>query len=339
MSDPAVIAANKALARAFWNGLDTGDVAATCAAYFDGDVVWDGPAPVGRQTGPESYADVFWGPLRAAIPDLNRRTHIFMAGQSSAHEDGIGDGADWVAGTGYLEGTATSEFLGIPAHDTPLRIRWAEFLKIENGKITELQILLDFVDWFEQIGRPVLPKPKGIAGVYPAPTAYDGVLLDPSDAGETNHTLTFGREFLFGGLNAFDETALESMGMARYFDPNVKWYGPGGIGACLSLKEFEDNHQQPWLIAYPDRKVMGLASLFAEDRMLASSGIAGVEATHTGPYLGAEATGNHIRFSGIDFWLRTGEQFTENWVFVDMVHLFDQFGIDLFERMRKGGLS
>jgi len=185
----------------------------------------------------------------------------------------------------------------------------------------------------------VLPKSKGVTGVYPAPTAYNGVLLSDNDPQETEHTLSFGRDFLFGGLNAFDESKLESMGMASYFDQNVKWYGPGGIGACLSLKEFEDNHQQPWLIAYPDRKVMGLASLFAEDRMLAASGIAGVEATHTGPYLGSEATGNPIKFSGIDFWLRTEGKFTENWVFVDIIHLFDQFGIDLFERMRKGGMA
>ena len=35
-------------------------------------------------------------------------------------------------------------------------------------------------------------------------------------------------------------------------------HGPGGIGACLSLREFEDNHQQPWLDAFPDRKVQNL---------------------------------------------------------------------------------
>ena len=38
--------------------------------------------------------------------------------------------------------------------------------------------------------------------------------------------------------------------------------------------------------------------------------------------------------NGLDFWRREGDQFTENWVFVDMVHLFRQFGIDLFDRIK-----
>ena len=34
-----------------------------------------------------------------------------------------------------------------------------------------------------------------------------------------------------------------------------------------------------------------------------------------------------------DWWKRDGEEYIENWVFVDMVHLFRQFGIDLFGRL------
>ena len=93
-------------------------------------------------------------------------------------------------------------------------------------------------------------------------------------------------------------------------------------------------HQQPWLIAFPDRKVMHLESLFAEARMLAASGPRGVVGHHTGPYLGHVASGAPIEVSGLDFWLRDGGQFTENWVFVDMIHLFQQMGIDLLGRIR-----
>ena len=62
-------------------------------------------------------------------------------------------------------------------------------------------------------------------------------------------------------------------------------------------------------------------------------GWAGVKATHTGPYLGCPATGNQIEFNGLDWWKREGEMYVENWVFVDMVHLFRQLGVDLFERL------
>ena len=71
------------------------------------------------------------------------------------------------------------------------------------------------------------------------------------------------RKFLFEGLNSFDKEALSSMGVADFFHSNVNWYGPGGIGACFSLKEFQSYHQQHWLTGFPDRKVQDLDSLFA----------------------------------------------------------------------------
>jgi hypothetical protein len=38
--------------------------------------------------------------------------------------------------------------------------------------------------------------------------------------------------------------------------------------------------------------------------------------------------------NGIDFWREENGQFIENWVFVDMIHLFHQMGIDLMERIK-----
>lgn len=324
---------HKLLIRMLYQALDAAapaEVADICARRLAPDFHWHGGDPFGQTHDPATYARTFWDPLKTAIPDLARQTHIFMAGTSNAREGQAQDGTQWVAGTGYFTGTATTSFLGIPVTDHPLRIRWGEFFRIDDGQITYAQTILDFVDWFDQIGHPVLPRPRGAAHVYPAPTGYDGVLHDAQDLTETLTTLTLGREFIFGGLNAFDETDLTSMGMAKFFHANVKWYGPGGIGACLSLQEFEDLHQQPWLIAFPDRKVLHLESLFAEDTMLAASGPRGVIATQTGPYLGHPASGNKIEVSGIDFWRREGNQFVENWVFVDMIHLFRQMGVDLF---------
>jgi len=326
---------NKDAALTLWAALDSDPSSAL--GLLDHVTHWQGPEPIGVQASGADVIARMFAPLRAAIPDLVRDTHIFMGGQSEASEDGRDDGAWWVAGTGYYTGRATSDVFGIPATDHPLRIRWGEFLHFDAaGNVTHAQTIWDFVDWFDQIGLPVLPKPRGALHVYPAPTGFDGVLRAPAPMGETEHTLAFGREFIFGALNGFDETDLSSMGMARFFHPNIKWYGPGGIGACLSLSEFETYHQQPWLVAFPDRKVMHLESLFAEGRMLAASGPMGVVGTHSGPYLGHAASGAAIEVSGLDFWLRSDGQFTENWVFVDMVHLFKQMGVDLFARAGAG---
>lgn len=328
--------ANKQRALAYWAAIDAASLdtmAAKASAYLSEQFCWKGPAPFGKITGPVDLAEQVLVPLKSAIPDLTRQTHLFIGGQSSDHVGDDAKDAYWVAGTGYLTGTATKSFIGIPATDHPLRIRWSEFIRFKEDIMVESQVILDFVDWFDQIGLSALPKSRGAEHVFPAATGFNGILTGPQNEDETERTLKLGKGLLYGALNGFDQAALASMGMADYFHPNLKWYGPGGIGACLSLSEFEHLHQQPWLVAFPDRKVVGIESLFAEGRLLAASGVAGVEATHTGNYLGVEATEASLKISGIDFWLRDGDQFTENWVFVDMVDLFSQMGVDLFDQM------
>lgn len=328
--------ANKARVRDYWSAIDSAtpeQLPAVANEYLPQNFLWKGPAPLGTLTGPAALAEQFLAPLKLAIPDLSRQTHLFMGGQSIDHVGSDSRDASWVAGTGYLCGTASGSFLGIPATGQPLRIRWSEFIRFKDDVMVESQLIVDFVDWFEQIGLAVLPPTRGASHVYPAATGFDGVLETAQSEEDTQLTLQLGHKLLYGGLNGFDQDNLSSMGMADFFHPNLKWYGPGGIGACLSFAEFEQYHQQPWLVAFPDRKVEALESLFAEGRLLASSGVSGVRATHTGPYLGEAASGARLDISGIDFWLRSDGQFTENWVFVDMIDLFGQMGIDLFGRM------
>ncbi|MFZ9021433.1 MAG: ester cyclase [Paracoccaceae bacterium] len=333
---------NKKRVLAFWEALDKASlsqVSSVCSQYFAPDCVWNGPAPIYQQVGPEAMAENFWAPLKASIPDLRRQTHMIFGGASSGRADGGADGRMWVCGTGYLIGQAKGAFLDIPVTEKTLRLRWGEFYRIEDGMIVEAQVLIDFVDWFEQVGLSVLPTPLGIAHVYPAPTGYDGLLIDAQDPDETQKTLSMGRDFIYGALNSFDSSELSSMGMENFFHQNVKWYGPGGIGACLSLEEFQERHQKPWLVAFPNRKVQDLESLFAEGALLAGSGVAGVKALHTGPFRDTPASGHPIEFSGLDFWLRSGDKFTENWVFVDMVDMFSQMGHDLFKVMREQSVA
>ncbi|MEM8978851.1 MAG: hypothetical protein AAGD04_05165 [Pseudomonadota bacterium] len=325
------MSAEKDLARAYWAACDAGE---DVSAFFAEQFLWEGPQPVPDAGDAKALQEQWVRPWHAAFPEAKRSYHILCAGRSSGKADGSADGRMWVGATGYLTGFQRSAFYGIPTTDRLLRIRWGEFLCIENGQIVEVQCLPDFMDWFEQIGRPVMPPYQGAAHVWPVPTAFDGVVQGAVEA-ETAQTLALGRALLFEGLNVFDEAKLESMGIARFFHPNIKWYGPGGIGACLSLQEFEDFHQGPWLKSFPNRKVQDLASLFAEGRLLAASGTAGVKGFHTGaPFRGSNAAqGQEVNFSGIDFWLRTGDVFTENWVFVDFIKLFRDLGIDLMDRV------
>ena len=327
---------NKELVWEFWQALEYADVdscESVAAEFMTVDSRWHGPDPINELQGADGFSSGFWKSLLYSFPDLKRESHIFIGGKSSGRVDGSADGRMWVGGTGYFNATFSKDYLTIPATGEKVRIRWGEFCRLENQKIVETYFILDLVDLMQQAGCAVLPPSKGVDGVYPPPRANDGVLLNAQDSTVSEYTLDHIRRFIFEGLNSYDQSDLMSMGIADYFHPDVQWYGPGGIGACLSLKEFEDNHQRHWLKAFPDRAVQNLDALVAEGAYSGAPGWAGVTATHTGEYLGCEATGRPLEFNGLDFWKLENDRYVENWVFVDMIHLFRQFGVDLFERI------
>jgi predicted ester cyclase len=301
--------------------------------YLDADMLFHGPDPINQLQGPDDFLSGFWIPLSHSFENLRRQTHVFFGGRSSGRINGLGDGEMWVCGTGFFNGTFARDYLTIPASGKPVNIRWGEFCRMRDGKIVESYCLLDLIDLMQQAGFQVLPASQGADGMWLLPRANDGVMLDERDERTSLYSLEHIRKFIFEGLNNYDQTKLESMGMADFFHPGIKWYGPGGIGACLNFTEFECLHQQPWLKAFPDRAVQDLGALFAEGLYSGASGFAGVKATHKGTYLEVPATGNPLEINGLDYWKREGEVYVENWVFVDMIHLFRQLGVDLFERL------
>ena len=337
--DLALNQIHKTLVHELWQALDglpAARAAEALRACTAEDVLWHGPDPLLELRGIDAQVSDYWAPLKAAFPDLKRHTWILHGGPSNGRRDGdmARDGRMWVGGTGVFSGTFVHDYLGIRASGRTVSIRWGEYHRFDGGRIVETFCLLDLVDLMEQAGLPVLPPCRGVPGLYPPPRAVDGVLLAPQPEAGSRESLAHIRQFIFAGLNNFDQNELASMGMARWFHPQVKWFGPGGIGACLSLKSFEENHQQPWLVAYPDRKVQDLDALIAEGTYSGGPGWAGVLATHTGPYQDQPATGRRISFNGMDWWNREGDQYVENWVFVDFIHLFRQFGVDLLARAR-----
>ena len=307
---------------------------AVMAPHLADNFVWHGPQPFQSCHSFDQWLASFWRPLTEAFSGLRRETHIIIGGDSQGKVNNTIDGRCWVGATGYFNATFKRRWLGFEPTDQPIRLRWGEFFRFENNLIVEHYTLLDIVDWLQQIGKNPLPPSRGVDFLYPPPSPLANPMLGDSNTTETATSMRLIRRFLFDGLNNFDQQNLSSMAINDFFHRDLKWYGPGGIGACLSLEEFQKYHQQPWLAAYPDRKVQDLDSLFADGRFAAASGWAGVKAKHQGCYLSTEATGNTIDFNGMDFWLRQDDKFIENWVFVDMIDVFRQLGIDLLQQAR-----
>jgi hypothetical protein len=205
--------------------------------------------------------------------------------------------------------------------------------------MSESYLILDLLAVMRQAGFQVLPPSRGAeGGRVPPPRTIDGVKLLEQDELESRRTLQLVNAMI-GGMRRFDGEKLASMEQEHYWHPQFRWYGPCGIGTSRSLSEYQEFHQGPWLRAFPDRGTSligpGRRMGFVAEGMYAAGGIWDWSyATHTGEYLGLAPTGISITVRDFDWWRREGDLLVENWIPIDLIDIFRQLGVDLFERMR-----
>lgn len=292
------------------------------------DVQFSVSHPINTLVGVEAVQTSWLEPLRKALPDLERRDDIFLIGQTPT-------GDLLVAAHGHYVGTFSQDLFGIPANRAAVRLRYGEFYQLEAGKITKAYILLDFLDLMRQVGVSPLHG-VGAEGLVLAPRTHDGVRFEIADPVVSQQS----RDLVIkmaDGLGEYDQKTLASMGMQRFWSPQMMWYGPSGIGTTRGLAGFEQYHQAPFLQAFPDRggsfPMVKRFGLIAEGQYVASGGYPSLGATHLGTYLGTPATGREISMRVMDFWRREQDLLTENWVIIDLPNLFLQFGVDLFAHL------
>ena len=216
---------NKQIVWNFWQHLEAASadqLVPIANESMGSNITWHGPDPINELRGVKSFVSDFWLPLQKSFRDLRRQTHIFFGGKSNGRIDGKNDGNMWVTGTGYLNGIFVEDYLSIPANNSKVNIRWGEFCRLEEGRITVIFFLLDLVDLIQQAGFQVLPSSRGADGVYPPPRANDGILLEAQSENKSRYSLGHIRRFIFDGLNRFDQSDLKSMGMADFFHPEVQ---------------------------------------------------------------------------------------------------------------------
>ena len=318
------------------NHVPAEEIAATLQAAVHPDIAWHGPHPINNVNGIDNLVTAFWQPLRHAFPDLKRTCDIFVGGQS--------EGEDWVTATGYFTGTFHNNWqlaqAAIPATGRKTYIRFGQFYILRDGKIAESFLILDLLDVMRQAGYQLLPPARGAeGGRVPPPRGNDGVKLVEQDELETRQTLQLVWAMI-GGMRRYDGQNLASMEQENYWHPQFRWYGPVGIGTSRSLVEYQEFHQGPWLSAFPDRDSSRVETgrrmgLVAEGNCAAGGIWDWSYATHTGEYLGLAPTGIHFTIRDFDWWRREGDLLVENWVPIDMIDIFKQFGVDLFDRLRQ----
>ncbi|WP_420642546.1 ester cyclase [Candidatus Leptofilum sp.] len=335
---------NKAKVWDFWqkmNHVGADNMADVIRDAVHEDVDWNGSYPINQLKGVEALITGFWQPLRHSFPDIKRKADIFMGGLTS--------GEEWVSGLGYLTGTFEQDWLGIPASGKKTNIYFGQFYLMREGKIAESYVIYDILAVMRQAGFQVLPPARGMeGGKIPGPHTRDGVLLTEQDELETQKTGQLVMAMLYGlrrYVRSRDGDNLRSMEQAHYWQPQMHWYGLSGIGSCLSLEEFEDFHQRPWLRGFGDRGVqsdgrgrligLGGDDFLAEGKYAALGGWDSLYSRHNGEYGGVPGTGKLMTIRDFDWYRREGDLIAQNWVPIDIIDLFLQMGVDLFDRLRR----
>jgi predicted ester cyclase len=310
------------------------------------DVNWNGSAPIDQLVGVDALITGFWAPLLRSFPDIKRTPYVFMGGIDEGESKyGADNGEEWVSGCGYLTGTFVEDWLGIPASGKKTNIHFGQFYVMRDGKIAEGYVMYDILSVMRQAGFQVLPPAPGTeGGKVPGPVAKDGILLLEQDALEGRKTLQ-SVEAMGQGLERYvrsrDGGDMTKMEQWLYWDQDMKWYGPTGIGACFDLEAFADFHQRPWLHGFGDRNRShdggGRTMGFVGEGKYASGGIWDtVFSDHHGEYAGIPATGNVMTIRDFDWWKRGDNGLLiENWIPIDMIDLCRQMGVDLMDRLRQ----
>ena len=300
---------------------------------FADDAALNVTHPINELRGVKAGLEHVWLPLRRALPDMERRENFVAGGR---YRDG-----NWIACMGHYMGTFARDLLGIPATRGVVHLRYCEGHELRDGKIVTSYIFLDFLDLMRQAGYFPLAPSLGSEMRWMPPRTLDGVILTPQDEARSRQTIeTILQMHAALGYYSGDpptREVLDEMEQAKHWHANFMWYGPAGIGTTRGLKGYEDYHQIPFLVAFPDRggSEQGHFIRIGDGYFAVTGGWGYLRATHTGGELfGVPPTGKAVKMRVMDFYRCDESTIVENWIPIDVPHLLLQMGVDVFGRMR-----
>ena len=309
------------------------DLAAALAQHTTPDYHWRGMCPYYEQSGTDAAVETFWLPLRHSLTSLQRREDVFMAGRNDV------DGGEtvWVASMGHMMGLFDNDWIDIPATRRMAFLRYAEFHRVEDGKVAESAFFCDVVSMMEQAGHYPLPPQTGAAFLHPGPRTRDGILLEPHEASQGRKTMALVNQMIsdLSKLNVGSTHYCPPELLAKTWHDDMIWYGPAGIGSTYTIPRYQQQHQYPFRRHLKEKVFNGHIARFAEGNYAGFFGWANLTNTPTGGFLGLP--GNDVRadMRVVDIYRRSGDKLAENWVFIDLLHYLSMQGLDILERLRE----
>ena len=108
--------------------------------FFASQFRWMGNFGCGTKNGLDAFQDNWQKPFQAAFSDkvCIDEARLYMG--------------EWAAAFGRQEAIHSGEFMGIPATGKKVDIRYMDFWKVEDGKIVDNWVMVDFPSVLSQLG-------------------------------------------------------------------------------------------------------------------------------------------------------------------------------------------
>lgn len=307
---------------------DESNLSKALSRFYDDQALWRGFHPFDEIRGASQIAEAFWLPLKKSLTALQRRMDIFMAGANEM--DGFQ--SVWVVSMGHLMGLFDTAWLGIAPTGKMAFLRYCEFNKVENGRITEAAMFFDIPHLMMQAGLNPFPPQTAAHLVQPGPMTHGGLLFDRQPVEEGEKTLAAINAMISdlgqwnSGLSLEDE-------LRSTWAEDMIWWGPAGIGATYTIERYAKQHSGPFRASFAERSKTRHLCRMAEGHFGGFFGWPNFTAVPTGGFMGMPATDKPGEFRVIDIYRRQGDKLAENWVFIDLLHFWKQQGVDILARM------
>lgn len=317
----------------YYNALDKSegnDITNVLKEYITEDYIWRGYHPFNELSKAKDVSELFWQPFRYAFKNMQRRMDIFMAGKNEI------DGFEsvWVVSMGHLMGLFDNEWLGIQPSRKMAFLRYCEFNKVQDGKITETAMFFDIPHVMIQVGLTPFPPQTAAHLVQPGPMTHEGLLFDEQDDAEGEKTLD-AIDFMVNDIRTWKEKQEMPLvdELRRSWHEDMIWWGPAGIGATYTIERYAEQHSGPFREGFKDRTFNGHLCRVAEGKFGGFFGWPNLTLTPSGGFMGMPATEKPGDMRVIDMYRREGDKLAENWIFIDLLHFWKQQGVDILERI------
>ena len=315
--------------RAATADFDLAVVAASMAELFDAAAELNLCYPFGTLTGPTDFLESCLHPLNQALPDLERRDMLLMAGTTP-------EGLHWVGAMGNYMGTFAAPFLDIPPTGHLVHMRYHEFFQIHEGKVVSMQAIWDLPELMMQANAWPMAPQLGAYLCTPAPMTADGLSVSGDGSASYERVVAMLTDLCKHPENP--DPAVMQLG--QHWHPKFNWYGPAGIGTGRGVAGFRHWHQIPFLRAMPDRKLDAMGALMShwigEGDYVCETGWPNMRLTLSDDgWMGIAPAGREVLLRSLDFWRIENNRIRENWVLVDLLDLYAQLGVDVFARLRE----